>query len=61
MVKLKISYTERSELPKLLQVLKPFIINSKKSQNREGEYKKAYATLDMNNERSPSELRESNS
>lgn len=47
MVKIRISYTERKELQKVLQILKPVILKVKHSDNKEGVYKKAYLDLNL--------------
>lgn len=47
MVKIKVSYTERQELQRVLAILKPYILKVKQSGNREGDFKKAYVTLDL--------------
>ena len=43
--KIKISYTTKEELEKILQALSPVIKQYKISKNPEGKYKKAYITL----------------
>lgn len=47
MVKIRISYTERKELQKVLQILKPFTLKVRHPENKEGVYKKAYIDLNL--------------
>ena len=47
MVKIKISYTERQELQKVLEVLKPYTLKIRQSKNQEGAFKKAYLVLNI--------------
>lgn len=47
MVKIKISYTERQELQKVLKLLKPHCYKIKIPKKQEGVYKKAYLDLDL--------------
>lgn len=44
-VKIKISYTTKEELEKVLRVLSPVMKDYKITKNQEGQYKKAYAYL----------------
>ena len=44
-VKIKISYTTKEELEKVLQVLLPVMKDYKISKNQEGRYKKAYVEV----------------
>ena len=44
-VKIKISYTTKEELEKILQVLSPVMKDYKISKNQEGKYKKAYVEV----------------
>lgn len=44
-VKIKISYTTKEELEKVLQVLSPVMKDYKISKNQEGKYKKAYVEV----------------
>ncbi len=44
-VKIKISYTIKEELEKVLQVLSPVMKDYKISKNQEGKYKKAYVEI----------------
>ena len=44
-VKIKISYTTKEELEKVLRVLSPVMKDYKIAKNQEGQYKKAYAYL----------------
>lgn len=45
-VKIKISYTTKEELEKILHVLSPVMKDYKIAKNREGKYKKAYVELE---------------
>lgn len=47
MVKVTISYTERKELQKILELLKPHTLKVKRPETVKGVYKKAYVTLNM--------------
>lgn len=44
-VKIKISYQERAELDRVLQLLRPAMKSFKASKNQNGAYKKAYIEL----------------
>ena len=44
-VKIKISYTTKEELEKVLQVLSPMMKNYKIAKNQEGQYQKAYVEV----------------
>ena len=44
-VKIKISYTTKEELEKVLQVLSPVMKDYKVAKNQEGKYKKAYVEV----------------
>ncbi len=44
-VKIKISYTTKEELDKVLQMLSPVMKDYKISKNQEGQYKKAYVEI----------------
>lgn len=44
-VKIKISYTTRKELEKVLQVLSPVMKDYKISKNQTGKYKRAYVEI----------------
>ena len=44
-VKIKISYTTKEELDKILRVLSPVMKDYKISKNQEGKYKKAYVEV----------------
>lgn len=47
-VKIKISYTTKEELEKVLQVLSPVMKGYKIAKNQKGQYQKAYAYLKEN-------------
>ena len=44
-VKIKISYTTKEELEKILQVLSPVMKDYKIAKNHDGKYKKAYVEV----------------
>ena len=44
-VKIKISYTTKEELEKVLRVLSPVMKDYKIAKNQEGQYKKAYVEV----------------
>lgn len=58
MIKLKISYEQEEDLARILTVLRPMIIRSKRSGNMQGRYKKAYVELE--HVMKPGESREEN-
>lgn len=53
-VKIRVSYQERAELDRVLQLLRPVMKSCRISQNNDGNFRKAYILLD---ERTTSEAR----
>ena len=47
MVKITVSYTDRKELKKVLQILNPLILRAKVAKEPKGVYKKAYIDLNL--------------
>ena len=45
MVKLKISYDDKEELKRFLEVINPYISNLKTDKGDKGSYRKAYANV----------------